>query len=87
MRRRDFIAVAAGAALAPAVSPRTAAAQQPLRRIGMLMNLAEDDAEAKRRIEAFLKALGELGWSEDKNIHIDYRWGVEPSASRKMPLS
>jgi putative ABC transport system substrate-binding protein len=78
MRRRDFIAVAAGAVFAPAVSPRTAAAQQPLRRIGMLMNLAEDDAEAKRRIEAFLKALGELGWSEDKNIHVDYRWGVEP---------
>ena len=43
----------------------------------MLMNLAEGDAEAKRRIAAFLKTLGELGWSEGKNIHVDYRWGVD----------
>jgi putative ABC transport system substrate-binding protein len=79
VKRREFIVLAAGAAVAPALSPRTAAAQQPapLRRIGVLMNLAEGDPEAKRRIEAFLKTLGELGWSDEKNIHIDYRWGVE----------
>ena len=75
MKRRQFIAAIGGAA----AWPLTARAQQPapLRRIGMLMNLAEGDAEAKRRIAAFLKTLGELGWSEGKNIHVDYRWGVD----------
>jgi putative ABC transport system substrate-binding protein len=75
VKRRQFIAAIGGAA----AWPLTARAQQPapLRRIGMLMNLAEGDAEAKRRIAAFLKTLGELGWSEGKNIHVDYRWGVD----------
>lgn len=75
MKRRQFIAAIGGAA----AWPLTARAQQPapLRRIGLLMNLAEGDAEAKRRIAAFLKTLGELGWSEGKNIHVDYRWGVD----------
>jgi putative ABC transport system substrate-binding protein len=75
VKRRQFIAAIGGAA----AWPLTARAQQPapLRRIGLLMNLAEGDAEAKRRIAAFLKTLGELGWSEGKNIHVDYRWGVD----------
>ena len=82
MRRREFITVIGGAA---ATWPFTARAQQPaqMQRVGMLINLANDDPEAKRRIEAFLKTLSELGWTDGKNLHIDYRWGVDKEIVRK----
>lgn len=75
MKRRDFI-VLAGAAIA--AGPRAVRAQQGgrMRRIGVLMNLADSDPEGKRRIAAFVEALSGLGWKVGANIHIDYRWGV-----------
>ena len=47
-----------------------------MRRIGVLMNLAPDDPETRVRLAAFLEALQRLGWSEDRNLKIDYRWGM-----------
>jgi putative ABC transport system substrate-binding protein len=52
--------------------------EQPAR-IGLLLNLPEDDPETRARLSAFLQGLQELGWSEGRNIHIDYRWGVGDS--------
>ncbi len=77
MRRREFIILVGGAAIG---APLTARAQNAAatRRIGVLMNLPDGDPEAKRRIDAFLKPLSELGWSVGKNIRIDYRYGVDP---------
>jgi putative ABC transport system substrate-binding protein len=56
--------------------PLAARAQQGerVRRIGVLMNLAADDAEGQSRIAAFLQAMRELGWSADRNMRIDIRW-------------
>jgi putative tryptophan/tyrosine transport system substrate-binding protein len=73
MRRRDFLKVAAG--LAAAV-PSVAVAQQvePVRRIGVLSNLAADDPEGRDRNAAFVQAMQELGWTEGRNLQIDYRW-------------
>jgi putative ABC transport system substrate-binding protein len=73
--RREFITLLGGAAAAWPVAAR---AQQPerMRRIGVLMNLAEDDPETRPRRAAFLQGLQELGWSEGRNVRIDYRWGV-----------
>jgi ABC-type uncharacterized transport system substrate-binding protein len=78
MRRRAFITLLGGAA---AAWPLAARAQQPerVRRIGVLMNLAESDPETRARRAAFLQALQELGWSEGRNVRIDYRWGVGDS--------
>jgi putative tryptophan/tyrosine transport system substrate-binding protein len=45
-----------------------------VRRIGVLMNLAEDDPEASARISAFVQRLSQLGWTEGRNLQIDYRW-------------
>jgi putative ABC transport system substrate-binding protein len=47
-----------------------------MRRIGVLMNLAADDPEGQARDATFRQALKELGWSEGRNLLIDYRWGA-----------
>jgi ABC transporter substrate binding protein len=72
MRRRQFIAGLGSAA----VSPVAARAQQreQARRIGVLMGLAESDPEGQARIVAFRRALQALGWTEGRNIQVDYRW-------------
>ena len=83
MKRRDFITMLGGAA---AAWPLAARAQQPerMRRIGVLTTLAADDAEAMARLAAFLQALQQLGWTDNRNVHIDYRWGAgEPERIRR----
>src|SRR5262249_43905962 len=46
-----------------------------MRRIGVLMNLTADDIEGKARLTALTLSLQELGWSEGRNLRIEYRWG------------
>jgi len=74
VRRREFITLLGGAA---AAWPLTARAQQPgrVRRIGMLIGRVADDPDAKNELAAFLRALQDLGWTEGRNLTIDYRWG------------
>jgi len=78
VKRREFIALLGGAA---AAWPLAARAQQgePMRRIGVLMNLAADDAEGQVRLAAFLQGLQEAGWSVGRNVRIDVRWGLGDS--------
>jgi putative ABC transport system substrate-binding protein len=73
MKRREFITLLGGAA---AAWPLAARAQQPerTRRIGVLTYIPADDAEGQARLAAFTQALGELGWSEGRNLRIDARW-------------
>jgi putative ABC transport system substrate-binding protein len=75
MRRREFITLLGGVA---AALPLAARPQQPdrMRRIGMLMSLAADDPESLARLTAFLQRLQELGWTDGRNIRIDYRWAA-----------
>jgi ABC-type uncharacterized transport system substrate-binding protein len=75
MKRRAFISLIGGAA---AAWPLAARAQQGerVRRIGVLMNLAVGDPEGEARVAAFLQALQQLGWSDGRNVRIDYRWAV-----------
>ena len=73
MRRRDFIAAFAGAA---AAWPFAARAQtERMRRIGVLMQIGERDAESKIEVAAFLQSLKDLGWIAGRNLKIDVRWG------------
>jgi putative ABC transport system substrate-binding protein len=73
VRRREFIALAGGAA----VWPLAALAQQPaMRRIGLLMGTAEDDHQTRPFLQAFKRGLQELGWIEGRNIQVDYRFGA-----------
>ena len=75
MKRRKFITLIGGAAVAWPVAAR---AQQPerVRRIGVLMAFTESDLEGQPRVTAFQKGLQELGWTDGRNVRIDYRWAV-----------
>ncbi len=75
MKRRQFITLLGGAALA---WPLAASAQQGerMRRIGVLMPSAADDAEYQARMTAFLQGLAQLGWLDGRNVRIDTRWAV-----------
>jgi putative tryptophan/tyrosine transport system substrate-binding protein len=72
MRRREFVSLLGGAASWPLAGR----AQQGggVRRIGILLPVAADDAEFQARVGAFLQALALLGWSIGRNVRIDTRW-------------
>ena len=78
LKRRDFTFLVGGTL---ASWPLAARAQQPIRRIGVLMAHAEDDVEFKAFVAAFRDGLEKLGWSEGLNIHIDFRWGALDDAA------
>jgi ABC-type uncharacterized transport system substrate-binding protein len=75
MRRRGFITFLGGAAIA---GPLAARAQKGgnIRRIGILAGLAADDPLGQVRIEAFVQELQKLGWTDGRNLQIDYRWAA-----------
>jgi putative ABC transport system substrate-binding protein len=75
MRRREFITLLSGAAV-PWPSAVRAQQGDRMRRIGVFVNLAADDPEAKLFIEAFLHGLQQLGWTDGRNLRLDYRWGA-----------
>src|SRR5262245_24779028 len=70
--RRVLIVMLGGAA----AWPPTARAQQPerMRRIGALLAYAESDSEAQANVAAFREGLQKLGWTEGRNVRIDYLW-------------
>ena len=71
MKRREFVRLLGGAA----AWPLTARAQQPakLPTIGVL---GSGTAAAQAQwTAAFMQRLNELGWTEGRNVAIEYRWG------------
>jgi len=73
VKRREFITLLGGAAVA---WPITAHAQQAerIRRIGVLMDLAENDPEGQARLAAVAQGLQQSGWTVGQNVRVDYRW-------------
>jgi putative ABC transport system substrate-binding protein len=78
MRRREFLGVIGGAAAVPFA----ARAQQGelMRRIGIILPAAADDAAFQARLGAFHKALALLGWTIGRNVRIDTRWATANAA-------
>ena len=70
MKRRQFITLLGGAAMAGPVAAR---AQQPdrMRRIAVLMGIA-NELEGQKRVTAFRQGLQAAGWAEGLNVRIDY---------------
>jgi putative tryptophan/tyrosine transport system substrate-binding protein len=80
MRRREFISFLGGAA---AAWPLAARAQQ-MRRIGVMIALPEDDPELKKWLAALRQGLEKLGWSEGRNVHLDYRFTPAGAHAREF---
>jgi ABC-type uncharacterized transport system substrate-binding protein len=79
MRRREFVIFGGSAA---AVWPLAALAQQinRPRLVGVLLAMAPDDPEAQLRVKAFEAGLRELGWTEGRNLRLEYRWAPGDNA-------
>src|SRR5450830_1044769 len=78
MRRREFITLVGGTV---AAWPLAVRAKEPerIRSVGMLVSSNDPD------IKAFQQELEKHGWSEGRNIHIDYR--VSPAAANVQALA
>jgi ABC-type uncharacterized transport system substrate-binding protein len=74
VKRREFMTLLGGAA----AWPLAARAQQveKVRRIGVLQPLAADDPESPARVTAFAQGLQQFGWTDGRNVRIDYRWAA-----------
>src|SRR5262249_39547851 len=79
IRRREFIRLLGGAAAAWPVAARTQQGER-VRRIGILLAAAPDDAKFQAWVGAFLQALALLGWTIDRNMRIDTRWATANAA-------
>jgi putative ABC transport system substrate-binding protein len=86
MRRREFITLLGGAA---AAWPLTARAQKTerMRRIGVVMAYTENDPNGQLQVAAFRQQLQKLGWTEGRNIQIDFRYAADdPTRIRAMAV-
>jgi len=74
LKRREFITLLGGATMWPV----TARAQQRdrLRRVAVVMQYVESDAQGQLRAVAFREGLEKTGWVAGRNINVDYLWGA-----------
>src|SRR6516162_8827548 len=83
IRRREFITILGGAAAWPLAAHSQRADR--IGRVGVLIPaFTASDREGQARIAAFLDTLGKLGWSDGRNLQIEYRWRA-PDADRDKP--
>ena len=77
MKRRAFLQALAGTVLS---GPFAMHAQQAgkQRTVGVLMTVAEGDADSQARIGAFRKGFADLGWKDGENVRVEYRWAALP---------
>jgi putative tryptophan/tyrosine transport system substrate-binding protein len=75
MKRREFIGLVGGAAVAASGSARAQAADR-IRRIGVLMGYAADEPDTRARVAAFDEIIEQLGWKDGGNVAITMRYGV-----------
>jgi putative tryptophan/tyrosine transport system substrate-binding protein len=80
LRRRQFITLLGGAV----ALPLAARAQAETRRIGVLVGLAENDPEGNARLARFRQELDRLGWSEGRNLSIEYRYAPASAGAQTL---
>ena len=76
MKRREFITLVGGAVATWPLAARAQQAPKRVLRVGALIGFAEHDPATQRRVAAFLKGLADLGWTLDRNVAIDFRYGA-----------
>ena len=72
MQRREFIMLLGGAAASPLLDPLAARAQQRMPTIGFLG--VSTASSWTNWTAAFVRRLGELGWTDGRNVAIEFRW-------------
>ena len=75
IRRREFLATLSGAVIGWPLDAMAQPADR-MRRLGILMAYAESDQEAVDRVTVFTKSLQNLGWTNGRNILMEYRWAA-----------
>jgi putative ABC transport system substrate-binding protein len=85
MRRRDFVALVAGAALCSPPDLRAQPASR-LRRIAVLMG-ASPSKLGETHLATFLQRLEQLGWSKDQTALIEIRWWTGGPESMRPVIS
>ena len=73
MNRRTFITLLSGATAWPLVA--RAQQRERIRKIGVLMGGAADTADQPAGLAVFMQLLHQLGWTEDRNVQVEIRWG------------
>jgi putative ABC transport system substrate-binding protein len=86
MRRREFVTLLGGAAVAWPLSARAQQSER-IRRIGMIVSLEDDDPQTQRRMAALHRGLQQLGWIDGRNIRIDLRSGADTEEKRRRNIS
>ena len=82
MRRREFIGLLGGATTAWPLAVQAQQGEQ-IRRVGILSQYREGDAEGQTSIAALQRGLEDLGWREGHNIRFDIRWAAgDPNKAR-----
>ncbi len=74
LKRREFITLLGGAAAAWPLAARAQPGER-VRRIGVLFNVNADDPGQQNNLVAFVQVLERLGWTDGRNVRIEYRWG------------
>ena len=71
MKRREFITILGSASAWPLVAR---AQTSRVRQVGVLMSGSDGDADMRAEVSALQNGLQEVGWTEGRNIHFEFRW-------------
>src|SRR5215831_4486872 len=82
MKRRELITLMGSAAVGWPLTTRAQQAER-VRRIGVLINTAADDPEGQARNTAFVQALRQFGWTDERNGRIETRWSADAGSTRR----
>ncbi len=74
MKRREFITLVGGAAVAASSAVR--AQHDRVRHVGVLMGYAEEDPDTQARMRALREGFEQLGWKDGRNLQLTYRFGI-----------
>jgi len=86
VRRREFVTLVGGAAAGWPLAARAQQSADRVRRVGVLLETADDDKERNSQFAEFRERLASFGWVEGRTVHIEHRFAAA-DAGRYEPLA
>jgi ABC-type uncharacterized transport system substrate-binding protein len=83
LRRRQFITLLSSAAAAWPLAARAQPSERT-RHVAVLMSGAEGDPETQARLAGIRQGLSRFGWSEGRNVEIDYRYASASAEQARL---